>query len=101
METGCRERGSEDHTRNVELSHAIPELNHSRKECAMATKADILLVVVTETETKAVLDAFTPVSGALTKVTINGRVYHDLGTVNNARVFLVLSEMGAGGVGGA
>src|SRR5271169_5213184 len=52
----------------------------------MATKADILLVVITESETKAIIDAFTPVSGMPTKFTINDRVYHDLGTVNNSRV---------------
>src|SRR6266853_2396632 len=67
----------------------------------MGSKADILLVVVTEAETKAVIDTFTAVCGPPKKVTVNSRVYHDLGTVNDSRVFLAMSEMGSAGVGGA
>lgn len=84
-----------------ECSHAGPKKDQSRRKWTVGTKADILLVVVTEPETQAVIDAFRPVSGEPTKVTINDRVYHNLGTVNNSRIFLALSEMGAGGVGGA
>jgi nucleoside phosphorylase len=59
---------------------------------------DVLLVTVTKVETTAVLAAF----GALERskpLSIEGRVYFDLGIVNGTRVGLTRSEMGAGGLG--
>jgi nucleoside phosphorylase len=67
----------------------------------MGSKADVLLVVVTDVETRAVIDEFQPGYGAPTSVTIGNRAYLDLGEVNGSRVLLLLSEMGSGGVGGA
>lgn len=67
----------------------------------MSTQVDILIVTVTEAETKAVFEAFGPANGIPKEVTVDGRLYHDLGIVNGAQIFHALSEMGAGGVGGA
>src|SRR6266705_194824 len=67
----------------------------------MRTKVDILIVTVTEAETKAVFEVIGQAGGAKTPVTIEDRLYHDLGIINGAHVFHALSEMGAGGVGGA
>jgi len=64
--------------------------------------ADVLLVTVTKTESQAVLKTF---EGATkqkaTPLSRDGRIYFDFGLVNGARVFLTLSEMGAGGLGAA
>jgi nucleoside phosphorylase len=68
----------------------------------MTRRAEVLLVAVTARELHAILTAFESNSGTPAKPkTVNGRLYHDLGTVNGGRVFLALSEMGTGGVGGA
>lgn len=57
--------------------------------------ADILIVTVTATESKAVLSAFEAVTKQKAKsITIVDRVYRDLGTINGAKVFMALSEMG-------
>src|SRR5690242_14005262 len=65
-------------------------------------QADVLLVTVTQLESRAVLKAFREATGQNSiPVTIDDRAYHDLGTLNGARVFLALSEMGAIGVGGS
>jgi len=67
----------------------------------MNTQADVLIVTVTEAETKAVFEAFGRASGTAKEVTVGGRIYHDFGIINDAHIFHALSEMGAGGVGGA
>ncbi len=67
----------------------------------MSTQVDILIVTVTEAETKAVFEAFGPANDIPKEVTVDGRLYHDFGTVNGAQIFHALSEMGGGGVGGA
>ncbi|MGK3974044.1 hypothetical protein WMF38_20265 [Sorangium sp. So ce118] len=65
-------------------------------------RCDVLLITVTQIETQAVLDA----AGRLTSRAaglIQGQVkiYHDLGEIGGARVFLVQSEMGAKTQGGS
>jgi len=67
----------------------------------MNSKADILLVTATKVESKAVLDIFLQnISGQMPQlVSVDDRTYHDLGIINKARVFLVQSEMGSGGLG--
>jgi WD40 repeat protein/nucleoside phosphorylase len=65
------------------------------------SQADVLLVTVTDVETRAVLAAFLGPSEQDTPEHIHGRVYYDLGTVHGARVMLTRSEMGAGGLGAA
>lgn len=63
-------------------------------------KADVLVVTVTDVETRAVLAAFKRATGrAATKVPLRDRIYRDLGEINGARVFLALSEMGTSGLG--
>lgn len=62
--------------------------------------ADVLIVTVTRTETRAVLTAFESVTGQKAQpLSMDGNVYRNLGTVNGARVFLALSEMGSVGPG--
>jgi nucleoside phosphorylase len=63
-------------------------------------QADVLLVTVTEIETKAVLHAFTKKhQHGYERHSIGIKTYYELGTVNDARIFLVQSEMGVGGPG--
>ncbi len=61
------------------------------------TKADVLLVTVAEVEARAVLTLF-PKSKLYH---IGDQSYHDLGMIGEARVFMVQSEMGAGGQSGS
>ena len=66
----------------------------------MENPADVLIVTVTAVESRAVLAAFERATGQKARsVAIGDRVYRDLGTLQRARVFLALSEMGAGGLG--
>src|SRR5437762_3451165 len=60
-------------------------------------QADVLLVTVTAVETMAVRRVFPVVQRHF----IGNRTYYDLGEVGGVKVFLVRSEMGAGGQGGA
>ena len=62
--------------------------------------ADYLIVTVTKVESKAVLEAFQEATGREAEpVSIDDRIYFDLGEVKGAHVFMVRSEMGAGGLG--
>ena len=64
--------------------------------------ADVLIVTITDVESRAVLEAFKQATGHIaTSITLGDRVYRDLGTINGAKVFMALSEMGAGGLGAA
>lgn len=66
----------------------------------MNPHADVLLFTVTKVETLAVLDAFQTHTGQAAQIrSIAGKTYHDLGIVNGVSVWLVRSEMGAGGLG--
>jgi nucleoside phosphorylase len=68
----------------------------------MTPQADVLLVTVTKIETRAVFQAFRDAAGADPRPeAIGDKTYHDLGTVNATRVWLVQSEMGAAGLGAA
>lgn len=68
----------------------------------MIDKADVLIVTVTDVESRAVMEAFREVVGKEPKPEpISDRIYLDLGDVNGTRVFMALSEMGSGGVGGS
>lgn len=60
-------------------------------------QADVLLITVTEIETMAVRRLFSNVQ----KHFIGDKTYYDLGEVSGTKVFLVQSEMGVGGQGGA
>ncbi len=68
----------------------------------MSHQADVLVVTVTEVESKAVMAAFQEATGQMAQPEpIGDRLYLDLGEVNGARVYMALSGMGAGGVGGS
>ncbi len=61
--------------------------------------ADILIVTATQVESRAVLQAFrTALGDRATPLSMDERVYFDLGTVHNARLFLTQSEMGSTGL---
>ena len=63
--------------------------------------ADVLLVTVSETETRAVFAAVLAATGASPAGRpIGDRTYYDLGVIGGARVWLVRSEEGAGTPGG-
>ncbi len=60
---------------------------------------DVLLLTTTEVEAKTVLETFAP--GAEPQLQFIGdNTYYDLGVHGNARVFMVQSEMGTGGLAG-
>jgi len=64
--------------------------------------ADILLVTVTDVESRAVLEVFRAATGIDPKpLPVGDRLYFDLGDVSGARVALALSSMGTGGVHGS
>jgi nucleoside phosphorylase len=64
------------------------------------SKADVLIVTVTKVESRAVMKAFQEATGKAPKPeSLGERTYHNLGELNGARVFMALSEMGAGGLG--
>ncbi len=68
----------------------------------MGSKADVMVVAVTQVETKAIIELITSVSDQESiPFTVNDRTYHDLGQVNGAKIVLTISEMGAAGLGGA
>ncbi|HMQ33595.1 MAG TPA: TIR domain-containing protein [Chloroflexaceae bacterium] len=64
--------------------------------------ADVLLITVSDIETEGVRDALAERHGrSFSHTLIGAKIYYDLGVLGGARTFLVRSEMGAGGVGGA
>jgi nucleoside phosphorylase len=66
----------------------------------MKPRADALLVAVTKVETEAVLQAAREQTGRQAVLQpIDAKTYFDLGSIGGARVWLVRSEMGAGGLG--
>jgi len=63
-------------------------------------QADALIVTVTKVESKAVLQVFREATGhAPEPAPLGDHIYHNLGVVNGANVFMVQSEIGAGGLG--
>ncbi|MBI5367133.1 MAG: tetratricopeptide repeat protein [Planctomycetes bacterium] len=61
---------------------------------------NLLLVTATTVESSAVLEAFKKATGTPARPESRGdQTYFGLGTMSNARVFLVQSEMGSGGLG--
>jgi nucleoside phosphorylase/tetratricopeptide (TPR) repeat protein len=68
----------------------------------MVEKADVLIVTVTEVESRAVMEVFKEATGKDPRPEpIGDRIYLDLGEINGSRVFMALSGMGTGGVGGS
>lgn len=63
---------------------------------------DLLLLTVNRFETKAVLEVFEQVTGRPAEVvSIDDRLYRNLGSVNGTSVFHALSEMGSASAGAA
>ena len=68
----------------------------------MSSNADILLVTATEAESRAVLEVADESTGRPSRsLEVGNGTYRDLGKVNDKGVWLIQSEMGAGGPGGA
>jgi nucleoside phosphorylase len=66
-----------------------------------APKPDLVLVTVNQHETIAVHDAFREATGAdALPVSLENRLYHNLGTLGDTTVYHAFSEMGSGGPGG-
>jgi nucleoside phosphorylase len=66
----------------------------------LTLNADILLVTVTRVEGLATLEVFREATGqAAIPTPIGDQIYHNLGMVNDARIFMVQSEMGSVGLG--
>jgi len=68
----------------------------------MMHKADVLIVTVTEVESRAVMKVFREATGKDSKPEpIGDRIYLDLGEVKSGRVFIALTGMGSGGLSGS
>jgi nucleoside phosphorylase len=66
-----------------------------------AARPDVVLVTVNDHETEAVYTEFKAATATkAVPVSLEGRLYHNLGTVNGTTVYHALSEMGSGGAGG-
>jgi nucleoside phosphorylase len=82
-----------------------PFLDRSRpREVAASAGAtprpDVVVVTVNEHETKAIHDAFLEATGADgVPVSLEGRLYHNLGSINGTTVYHAISEMGSSGPG--
>jgi nucleoside phosphorylase len=64
------------------------------------SKTNILIVTVATVESEAVIEVFREATGKDPRPeSIGDRMYHELADVEGVRVFLALSEMGAGGLG--
>lgn len=102
-----RQQLESNQIRPSESSPSLPTYTPSPRAQSVATdvsththeyiKADVLLVTVAAVEAKAVLDLF-PKSKLHH---IGDQTYHDLGITGDAWTFMVQSEMGPGGQGGA
>jgi nucleoside phosphorylase len=85
----------------LDVLRSLPRTAFGSQAKRQDWKPDVLLVTVNEHETRAVLDAFLAATGEEAKpVTLQGRLYHDLGDVNGTTVYHAISEMGSGGSGG-
>jgi nucleoside phosphorylase len=72
------------------------------RAATMSNNADILLVTATEVESRAVLKVAEEFTGYPSiSLEVGNGTYRDLGKVNGKKVWLIQSEMGAGGPGGA
>ncbi len=81
------------------METGAPNIRDARKIASLGlARAHVMLVTVTEIETKAVRDTFCK-NGPPTELCIDKRVYTDLGEVRGARVMMTQSEMGTSGVG--
>jgi nucleoside phosphorylase len=79
-----------------------PKAQPSTASSTSQLHCDVLLVVATLIEARAVLDACEQATGqASEQHFIGNNTYFSLGVIGGARIFLVQTEMGTGGPGGA
>jgi nucleoside phosphorylase/Tol biopolymer transport system component len=71
------------------------------EERGRGLSCDVLLVTATEVEMRAVLEVFPRQNNPFRQHYIGDNTYFDLGVIGGTRIFLVQSEMGAGGPAGA
>ncbi len=65
-------------------------------------QTNILLVTVTKVEGEAVLSVFEDATGRRSNpIPFEQKIFHDLGELGGARVYMTRSEMGSGGLGAA
>lgn len=80
----------------------MTEYNVNRQIDAGSLRADVLIVTVTETESKTVTELFAQEThNQFQRYFIDNTTYHDLGIVGNARVFMIQTGMGSGGPDGS
>ncbi|MDQ2902309.1 MAG: hypothetical protein M3Y81_01990 [Chloroflexota bacterium] len=79
----------------------MAQINEHTFEQSRTLRADVLLVTATAVETRAILAVFSQQNTAFKRCQIGESIYFDLGVIGGAKTFLVQSEMGAGGPGGA
>lgn len=77
-------------------------MSDKREEQGRPSRADLLLVTVTEIEANAVLDLFANELGRKYELRFIGKkTYYYLGNIAGATIFMAQSEMGVSGPGGA
>ncbi|GAB4200679.1 MAG: hypothetical protein OHK0022_21990 [Roseiflexaceae bacterium] len=81
-------------------SQTAPDPAPARPQAAQH-QADVLLVCVTDGEINAVFTALKPYGQRPIYRRLQGKVYYDLGTIGEARVWLTRTEMGVVATGGA
>jgi nucleoside phosphorylase len=85
----------------LEGGQPLPDQPRSPTAMESKPRPDLVLVTVNEHETQAIHDAFLEATGTEgIPVTLEERLYHNLGTVNGTTVYHAISEMGSGGSGG-
>ena len=81
------------------LEGLIPALGDNMRTVCIA-KADVVLITVNEHETQAVYTAFREATGSEgVPISLEGRLYNNLGTLNDTTVYHAISEIGSGGAG--
>src|SRR5947209_413387 len=85
----------------METEEAEIGANKYRKKQTRGLSCDVLLVTATEVEMRAVREVFLQKTGTFERHITGDKTYFDLGVIGSTRIFLVQSEMGAGGPGGA
>ncbi|QZA98205.1 hypothetical protein K3369_01000 [Pseudomonas mandelii] len=80
----------------------LSELTHSSSKGPVTAMQRVLIVTVTNVESRAVQRAFAAESGQTSKpVKLLGHIYQNLGQLAGLDVFLAISEMGTGGTDGS
>ncbi len=78
------------------------KFNDSPKTKEQYPRADVLLLTVTEVESRAVLSLIKKFFNRdFERHFINEKTYYDLGAIGGARTYMVQSEMGGGGLSGS